>query len=262
MIKKAIENIGEKVIVSYRDLRDLVFFATSCIFFLFTPSAYDKATSKVLVRQIYFTSVQILPFFLTLCFVFGSITIGVAMGAVKQMGLFDMLGNIVFSLVITEIAPLITVILISLRSSSAINTEIAVMNVNGELDTLRAFGIDEKRYLAMPRIINAVISIVMLSYLFAFISVLSGSFFSLIFFGTGFELYINMLAKSISLGDIGILLFKSVAFGLAVSIIPIYSGLLASKQLTAIPISVLKGMVRIFNAIIFIEVASLALKAI
>lgn len=262
MIKKAIEGIGEKVVANYRDLHDLVVFAVSCIFFLVTPSSYDRATRKVLIRQVYFTSVQILPFFLTLCFVFGSITIGAAMGAVKQMGLFDMLGEMVFGLVITEIAPLLTVILISLRSSSAMNTEIAVMNVNNELDTLRAFGIDEKRYLAMPRIINAVVSIVMLSYLFAFISVLSGSFFSLLFFGTGFELYLNILAKSISLGDIGILLFKSVAFGLAVSIIPIYSGLLASKQMTGIPISVLKGMVRIFNAIIFIEVASLALKAI
>lgn len=262
MIKNAIVGIGEKVIASYRDLYDLVIFATSCIFFIATPSSYDRATRKVLIRQVYFTSVQILPFFLTLCFVFGSIIIGAAMGMVKQMGLFDLLGEMVFGLIITEIAPLITVILISLRSSSAMNTEIAVMNVNNELATLKAFGIDEKRYLAMPRIINAVVSIVMLSYLFAFISILSGSFFSFLFFGTGFELYINMLAKSISLGDIAILLFKSVAFGLAVSIIPIYSGLLASKQMTGIPISVLKGMVRIFNAIIFIEVASLALKAI
>ena len=38
--------------------------------------------------------------------------------------------------IVTELSPLVTVFFITLRSSSAINTEMAVMKVDGEIKTL------------------------------------------------------------------------------------------------------------------------------
>lgn len=57
-------------------------------------------------------------------------------------------------------------LLITLRSSAAINTEMAVMKVNQEIKTLEIFRIDIIDYLVMPRIINGIVSIVLLSSLF------------------------------------------------------------------------------------------------
>jgi len=50
------------------------------------------------------------------------------------------------------------------------------------------------------------------------------------------------------------------AFGFVVMLIPIYSGLKATSAYTAIPISVLNGMVKLFIALFFIEVLSLLLQ--
>lgn len=69
--------------------------------------------------------------------------------------------------------------------------------------------------------------------------------------------YKKLLIDAISLKDIMTLLIKSIAFGFVTMLIPIYSGLKTANAYTAIPISVLNGMVKVFIAIFFIEVLSL-----
>jgi phospholipid/cholesterol/gamma-HCH transport system permease protein len=51
-------------------------------------------------------------------------------------------------------------------------------------------------------------------------------------------------------------------FGLAVTALPIAAGLDTPKKLFMVPVSVLRGMMRVFLALVLIEVASLALKYI
>ena len=56
------------------------------------------------------------------------------------------------------------------------------------------------------------------------------------------------------------LIVKCALFGLAVTLIPTVSGLETPKKPFMIPVSVLRGMMRVFFAIVAIEVLSLALK--
>ena len=58
------------------------------------------------------------------------------------------------------------------------------------------------------------------------------------------------------------ILLKSLAFGLAVTVIPVAEGMATPRKLFMAPISVLRGMVRLFFALMLIEVASLAFKYI
>lgn len=55
---------------------------------------------------------------------------------------------------------------------------------------------------------------------------------------------------------------KSILFGLAVTLIPIGAGLETPKKLFMVPVSVLRGMMQVFFAIVAIEVVSLALQYI
>lgn len=178
------------------------------------------------------------------------------------MGLADYLGRILMGLVVTELSPFITVLLIALRSSSAINTEIAVMKVNNELKTLEAFNIDVINYLFLPRIINGVVSVVLLSSLFSILALTSGMLFSKLIFGMSVDVYTNVLLKSADFYDIVISLVKCSTFGFFITLIPIRFGLQASSELTSIPVAVLNGMVKVFIAIVLIEVLSLILGSI
>jgi phospholipid/cholesterol/gamma-HCH transport system permease protein len=184
---------------------------------------------------------------------------GIVFQIIKNLGLTEYLGRILMNLVVTELAPFVTVLLIALRSSSAINAEIAVMKVNKELNTLDKFNIDAVDYLFLPRVINGVISVVLLSTFFSIMVLTSGLLFSKLLFGLSLESYSNVLLSSANFYDIVISLVKCCTFGFFITLIPIRFGLRATNDLTSIPISVLNGMVDVFIAIVFIEVLSLIL---
>jgi phospholipid/cholesterol/gamma-HCH transport system permease protein len=256
-MKNIIENIGSSTIGMISSLYHTIIFAIQIMFKLFDRKTYNSTTIPVLTAQIYYTSVEILPLFVCVSVILGTLIMGILFDTIKTLGLDQYLGTILMGFAVTELSPFVTVLLLALRSGSAINTEIAVMKVNRELDTLQAFNIDENNYLFIPRILSVMISLVLLTGLFSIVVLTSGVLFSNIIFGMGLNTYSMLLVNSIEFSDMAILFFKCVTFGFFISLIPILSGMRASYELTSIPVSVLHGMIRVFIAIIVIEVLSL-----
>jgi len=145
-----------------------------------------------------------------------------------------------------EISPLVTVLLIALRSSSAINAEIAVMKVTRELNTLEAFDINLTRYLFIPRIVSGMISMVLLSGLFSLVVLAIGLLVSRLIFGTSVDACLDTLLRAADLAGVLVVLIKCATFGFFITLILIRLGLNASQELTSIPVSVLNGMVKVF----------------
>ncbi len=255
-----IETTGSFAMQRATSFAQMISFAGAVFFRLFMPGTYNSATRTVLVNQIYFTSIQILPAFLAVSVLFGSVLIGIVFQLLKNLGLTDLFGNVLMGLIVTELSPLFTVLLITLRSGAAINTEMAAMKVNQELKTLETFRIDVINYLLAPRVVNGVISVVLLSFLFSIVLMGSGILFSRVIFGISADVYVNILLNSTNFSDIVIALVKCAVFGFFITFIPIYFGLRATHELTSIPIVVSRGMVSVFAAILIIEVLSLLTK--
>lgn len=254
------ENIGQLGIKTEKSFFDTISFALKVVVRMFNYRTYNSAMRMVLTNQIYFTSVQILPIFLLVSIVLGSLLIGIVFELLKQLGLTDYFGNVLMGLVVTELSPLFTVLFITLRSSSAINTEMAVMKVNNEINTLETFRIDVLNYLLIPRIITGIVSLVLLSSLFSIVLIFSGILFSWAIFDMSTDVYVNILLNSSKLFDMIIALIKCAVFGFFITLIPIRYGLRASREFTSIPIAVSGGMVSVFTAIIIIEVLSFLIK--
>lgn len=220
-------------------------------------SFFNRAAFDILVMQIFFTAYQLLNFFVILSAVFGSIFIGIVFQTVKSIGLVQYLGNIIMGVVVLEFSPLITVVLLALRSSSAVNSEIAVMKVNHEIDALESFGIDPVVYLFLPRIISFIISVTVLSSLFAIIVLFSGFAFSSAIFGMSLGIFTDMIVNSVTVFDIILFYIKTIVFGFFISVIPLYNGWKTKYRSTDIPVSVLSGMMGVFMSIVLVEVVSL-----
>ncbi|MBN1473649.1 MAG: ABC transporter permease [Syntrophaceae bacterium] len=255
-----IETIGSFAMQRANSFAQMISFSATVFYRLLMPGTYNTATRTVLVNQIYFTSIQILPAFLAVSILFGSVLIGILFQLLKNLGLTALFGNVLMGLIVTELSPLFTVLLITLRSGAAINTEMAVMKVTREIKTLETFRIDVKNYLLVPRVVNGIISVVLLSSLFSIVVMVSGILFSRVMFGISVDVYINILLNSTNFSDIVIALVKCAAFGFFITLIPIYFGLRATHELTSIPIVVSRGMVSVFTAILIIEVLSLLTK--
>jgi phospholipid/cholesterol/gamma-HCH transport system permease protein len=257
-----LEYIGRSCLNMLKSFYDTISFSLTIMTRMFRKESYNSAVRTVLFNQIYFTSVQVLPLFIGLSIIFGSMVITITFQVIKELGLDVYLGRILMGFVVTELSPFLTVLLIALRSSAAINTEIAVMKVNNELKTLEAYKIDVINYLFLPRIITGIVSVVLLSSLFSILALTSGMLFSKLIFNMSGDIYTNVLLKSANFYDIVISLMKCATFGIFITMIPIRFGLQASNELTSIPVSVRNGMIKVFIAIVFIEVLSLTLSAI
>lgn len=245
-----------------RTIKETFAFAYEVFAHMLAPSTYNPAVRLVLINQIYFTSVQILPLFLTVSIILGTILIGVAGEYLRSIGMFHFFGAMIMGFVVKEVAPFVTVLLIALRSGAAINTEIAVMKVNRELAALEAYDISVIKYLLVPRVLNGIVSIVTLGFIFSICAVISGLMSSRFFFGLSFDDYISLLVDAFSLYDIVIMGLKCAVMGFFIVFIPIKFGMSATQELTSIPIAVLNGMVQVFIAIIVIEVAILIIDSL
>jgi phospholipid/cholesterol/gamma-HCH transport system permease protein len=69
--------------------------------------------------------------------------------------------------------------------------------------------------------------------------------------------FARVIGRVLDVPSIGILWLKTLAFGLAVTVIPISEGLNTPKKLFHAPIAVLRGMVRLFFALMVIEFLAL-----
>lgn len=258
----AIESLGAKVtrwfIIAYglfallgRAMRSLVHSTT-----------WNRATYDVTLKQIYFTAVQILPLFLGYVLVISWLMISIIFNTAQGFGLSEFVIEMTIRVLILELLPFLTALFIALRSGSAINTEVALMQVNNELDALVHCQVSPMQFEFLPRLIGGVISVLTLSGLACLLTLwlAYGSIYGMDI--AGLDPFTQTIAKIFKPEVIVGFFVKGILFGLAVTLIPISAGLETPKKLFMVPVSVLRGMMRVFFAIVAIEVVSLALQYI
>ena len=254
--------LGKTAIGASRVWLDLFSLAFAIVAKIFNRKSYNSTAVMVLINQIYFTAIQILPLFLIISSTIGFLLIGILLHLLRGLGLAEYAGRIIMGFVVTELSPFITVLFLALRSSSAMNAEIATMKVNKELHTLGVFHIDVVSYLFLPRVVCGVISVVLLSGIFSIVVLATGFVCSNLIFNMRMDDYANLLLNSAEISDIAIMLIKCSTFGFFITLIPIRSGLNATDDLTSIPVAVLNGMVNVFIAIFVIEALTLIARSI
>jgi len=259
---KLIENIGHITLNATTSFYEIIAFSLICIGHMFLPSSYNPAMRTVLIKQIYFTTIGALPIVTFIAIIFGSVFIGVVITLANEFNLLDQIGEIIVTFVFDEFSPFVTALLISLRSASAVNTEISLMKVNKELNFLESYNINLIDYLFLPRIIAGVISIVSLSLIFSLIMTSSGYLYLLFYINMDLDNYLSLLMNALEVKDFIIAFTKSALFGFIIMLIQIHTGQKTGNSYSNIPISVSHGMVNLFIAIFFIEVISLIFQLI
>lgn len=253
---------GTALLAWLRSWRRLGRFTAVAIVEALTPATYNSATRSVVQKQIYFTAWQILPGFTLFSAVLSFVLIQIVVNAAREYGVAEHALEVSVRLLVLEILPLLTALFVGLRSGAAINTEVALMNVHNEIKALEEAGVDPMRFEFIPRVIGGAISVLALTatvstlaLVLAYIAVYGFQLWSLPDFN-------RVMSYVFDLPAIALLWAKVFAFGIAVTVIPISEGLSAPARLFFAPISVLRGMVRLFFVLMLVEVISLALKYI
>ncbi|MFP5408774.1 MAG: MlaE family ABC transporter permease [Gammaproteobacteria bacterium] len=258
----SIESFGAKLAGWFTVGYALFAFLGRAALLLLEPATWNRATFDVVIKQVYFTAVQILPVFLAYVLVISWLIITIILSTARDFGLTEFASEMAIRVLVLELLPFLTALFIALRSGSAINTEVALMRVNNELDALAHCKVPPMQFEFLPRLVGGVVSVVTLAGLAGLLALIVGY---LAIYGVntaGFEPYTRTVSNIINFQIMAGLIAKCALFGLAVTLIPVTAGLETPKKLFMVPVSVLRGMMRVFFAIVTIEVVSLALKYI
>ncbi len=132
------------------------------------------AVTHVVIRQIYFTGVQGLPWVLFLALGVGVVAIYNIVVFAQQIQDMSFIGTLMNWVVVQEVAPFLVAIFLLVRSGVAIVTEVGYMHVRGEDAFLRSMGVHPYEYLHLPRVIAFALSGLILTFLFVVVAVWVG----------------------------------------------------------------------------------------
>lgn len=166
----------------------------------------------------------------------------------QRFGADIYVANMLTISMVRELGPLVTAILLAGRSGSAFAAEIGTMKVNEELDALKTMGLDPVRFLAVPRVLAAMVMTPVLSLFFVLFSLIGGA---VVVTQLGYPLitYLLRVESSLRMGDLIGGLFKAVVFSLLVAGIGCLRGLKTGQGASAVGAattsSVVSGLVLI-----------------
>lgn len=224
------------------------------------PPAALPLLARTLMNQIRFTALHALPFVVVVATVVGLVVLVETMGQVARFGLTDMLGRIFVTVVVHEIGPLLTAIIVLGRSGTAIAAELATSDVLGEMDAMESLGVDRMQLWVLPRVLGGAISVTILTVYFNVATVLSGAVFADLLGHADVGALLEFFRVGVSVSDVGITVLKSALFGAGIAFLCSYEGMGAGGTPTGIPQCVTRGVVASLAFVILVStVFSLAL---
>ena len=166
--------------------------------------------------------------------------------------------NTIMVVMVRDMGPLMTAILLAGRTGSAFAAEVGTMKINEELNALKTFGLDPIPFLVVPRILAGVFVTPLLTFYSILMGVIGGV---IVMLGLGFSLplILHQLAFSVHLNDLGTGIAKSAVFGVIVSAVGCWHGLRTQQGPSAVGLSTTRAVV---TSLLLIIVADALFSAI
>jgi phospholipid/cholesterol/gamma-HCH transport system permease protein len=204
---------------------------------------------SVISAQIYFTGWQGLPLISILALATGGIAIIQSSTQLSLLGGSSMVGNILVVVIVREVGPLLTALMVIARSGTAVASELGTMRVNREIEALEIMGIQPLSYIVFPRLVGGVISMVCLSFYFNLVALLGGFFVSRALHGMQLSFYFESLANAFAVEDVWLFLVKSVFSGLIIFVLGCYQGMSVQHSSHEVPQATARAVVHSIFAV-------------
>src|SRR5690349_2153981 len=225
-----IERLGEAIIDGIVALGNFVLFLVSALLYTIAP----PYKPRLLIRQMRTIGAE--SFFLVgLIGLFTGMVLGLqGYNTLRRFGSEGALGTVVSLVLVRELGPVLTALMVTARAGSAMAAEIGAMQVTEQIDALTVMAIDPVQYLVSPRIAAGVISFPLLTSMFDVIGILGGYFIGVGLMGAPSASYFNGIAANLHGDDIAGGLYKALVFGLIVAWVSCYKGYNAQRMATGV----------------------------
>ncbi|HVU01644.1 MAG TPA: ABC transporter permease [Polyangiaceae bacterium] len=252
----ALQNVGKRALGAYTRGSGLAQTLLGALSAPFSPgvAAHDVA-SRLAIRQVFFTGFEALPLVSVIAiFVGATIVIQMQLMAAQLPG--EMIGRVIVTVVLRELAPLTTATIVAGRSGTAIATELGNMKANSEILALSSLGIDPLRFIVWPRMTGAVVSVLVLTVYFGIVAITSAYLVGVWMGASTFQALQTGFAEALVVEDAALYLLKATGLGLLVGLLACHYGLEVRVSPTEVPQQASKAVIMtlltcvIFNTLV------------
>ena len=205
-------------------------------------------------REITRSGVRLLPMFLFLAAALGLLVIGQAVSWLSRVGAVNYLGVVMVVVVVRELGPLITALLVLARCGAANVVELGTARATGEVEALEALGIDPVHYLVVPRVVGMALGTFALTVYLILGALVSG-------YAWAFlqdvplrpDQYFEQLAASLSSIDFAFLALKTCGFGAIIAAVTCYHGLAQPLRLEEVSRATVRAVAQAVVACVLMD---------
>ncbi len=185
---------------------------------------------EFLVQAVFYTFAPPLKFFRVLQEIqfigFGSVLVIVLTGAftgmvlgfqgyytLSRVGSTAFLGPMVALSLLRELGPVLTALMVTGRAGSAVTARLGIMRISEQIDELEILGLSPHRYLVVPTLLAALVSVPMLTVIFDVVGIFGGYVVGGKLLGVNSGTYFGSMRDYVEVKDILAGLYKSIGFG-------------------------------------------------
>jgi phospholipid/cholesterol/gamma-HCH transport system permease protein len=206
----------------------------------------------VFLNQIWFTAVQAIPLLIVLSAILSFLLISQAVRELGRINSTELIGTLMVVAIVRELGPLLTALIVTGRSGTAIAAELATNQVMGEVQALEGMGIDPLHYLVLPRFGGAIVSVFGLIILFDLVAIFAG-LVAASANGMDSVRYFEIVLRSLTLRDTWLTVAKGVVFGAVIGTVPSFHGLAVRRAATEVPVAASRAVVTSIVSIFIIS---------
>ncbi|HTY48603.1 MAG TPA: ABC transporter permease [Steroidobacteraceae bacterium] len=218
--------LGRLVVGSWDDtLRGLAFIGRVACTAASVLGSPRRLRPAAVARHVYEAGIAAIPIVSLIAFL---ITVIIAYIGAQQLSHFGaelFVVDLVTIGVLRELAVLLTAIIIAGRSGSAFAAEIGSMNLNSELDALRAIGAEPFEMLVLPRILGLIIVLPLLTVIADAVGLAGGALLARYLLGIPLPQYLTRMHDAIAPTTFWVGLIKAPVFGLLIAAAGTYRGM-------------------------------------
>jgi phospholipid/cholesterol/gamma-HCH transport system permease protein len=235
----------------------IIFFGSVMLVRVLSPKSYGPQTRYNLARHVYLDTAPILLWFTVLIALFTLIITRIVVVTAQSYGLSQYALEMVIRVLVIELIPLTAALFVALRCTIPSGAALVDMRRIGHFRTLRREGLDPITVEVLPRLVAGVFSCITLAALSCVVAMVLAYYAVYGFTTAGIPGYTRMFGHVFTPAVSMVFGLKTLFFALAVSIIPMASGLNNVEGDGSRESAALQGLVRMFGVLLVLEAVSL-----
>ena len=145
----------------------------------------------------------------------------------SRVGSTAFLGPMVALSLLRELGPVMAALMVTGRAGSAVTAKLGIMRITEQIDELEILGLSPYRYLVVPTLLAALISVPLLTAIFNVVGIFGGYLVGGKLLGVNAGTYFGAMADYVDAKDVLAGFYKSIGFGGIIAWVCCYKGFYA-----------------------------------